>query len=117
MTLSFNSDSTTAYRAAPIKPKRGAYSIRVVIDPEGQPMTLKGRYAWMMRNLIEVGARGLTSIERPAPRISHYVFWLRKLGFVIETIDEAHGGSFPGSHARYRLVSPVTILQENGIVQ
>ncbi|WP_271896284.1 winged helix domain-containing protein [Candidatus Phyllobacterium onerii] len=104
MTLTPNRDSG--------KPKRGGYSIRVVIDPDGQPITLKGRYAWMMRNLIEVGDKGLTSIERPAPRIAHYVFWCRRLGFAIETIDEKHDGQFPGSHARYRLRSLVRILED-----
>ena len=38
---------------------------------------VKGRYAWTLAQLVAAGERGVTPIERPAPRWSHYVFWLR----------------------------------------
>jgi hypothetical protein len=42
------------------------------------------------------------------------VFKLRRAGFIIETVDENHGGPFAGTHARYVLRSQVTILREMG---
>jgi len=83
------------------------------IEPDGLPITVVGRDAWMIKQLLAVGDRGLTSIHNPAPRISHYVFKLRKAGLDIETIDEQHGGPFAGSHARYVLKSPDTVLADN----
>lgn len=67
-----------------------------------------GRDAWMLDQLLAVGSAGCTSLENPAPRISHYVFKLRtKFGLHIETVDEKHGGPYHGSHARYFLRSKV----------
>ncbi len=82
--------------------------------PDGFPITVTGRNAWMLRRLIDAGAKGLTSIEAPAPRNSHYIFKLRGFGFLIETVDEKHGGPFPGSHARYVLRSEVEVLSDSG---
>jgi hypothetical protein len=50
----------------------------------------------------------------PGPRWSGYVFKLRRLGILIETLHEQHGGPFPGRHARYVLRSPVMVLDQNG---
>lgn len=87
------------------------YNIRARILPDGKPMTLIGRDAWALEELLKAGERGCTPIDRPAPRWSHYVFKLRtKHGLVIETIEEAHGGQFSGTHARYVLRSNVEIL-------
>jgi hypothetical protein len=72
-------------------------------------MTIKGRELWALRELIRVGVHGLTSIERPAPRWSHYIFQLRARGLIISTIREKHGGEYPGHHGRYVLRSPVAI--------
>jgi hypothetical protein len=72
--------------------------------------TLKGREAWAMHALIQSGARGITSLSDPAPRLAHYVFCCRRNGFDIETITETHGGPFAGSHARYVLRSPVVLM-------
>jgi hypothetical protein len=72
--------------------------------------TVTGRDGWALHALIECGPRGVTPIDNPAPRWSHYVFKLRGGGFDIATIDEPHGGAFAGSHARYVLRSPVTVL-------
>ena len=70
---------------------------------------LSGRELWALRELIRAGARGVTPIERPAPRWSHYVFMLRSYGLDIETIREPHSGDYPGHHGRYVLRSTVAI--------
>ncbi len=63
---------------------------------------------------MDAGKRGCTPIDRPGPRWSHYVWKLRGMGFIIETIHEDHGGPFAGTHARYVLHSDVLVLQEVG---
>ena len=73
--------------------------------------TVRGRDAWALHEIIENGLLGVTPLDNPAPRWSHYIFKLRRAGFNIETIDERHGGAFAGSHARYVLRSPVTVSQ------
>lgn len=78
--------------------------------PDGEPQQVQGRDAWALLNLIEKGEKGVTSIDTPGPRWSAYVFKLRKAGVVIETQHETHGGSFPGSHARYILRSQCQLL-------
>jgi hypothetical protein len=67
-----------------------------------------GRDAWALGHLIVAGGAGCTPIEQVGPRWSHYIFKLRRTyGLNVETIDEAHGGEFSGSHARYVLRSRV----------
>ncbi|MFG1257322.1 hypothetical protein V5F79_08335 [Xanthobacter flavus] len=81
-------------------------------EPEGgSVVTFKGRAAWAFAQLIDAGERGVTPIERPAPRWSHYVFLLRRGGVSVETIDETHGGPYSGTHARYVLRSAVKVLE------
>jgi hypothetical protein len=77
---------------------------------DGHVLTFRGRVAWMVDRLIKVGERGTTSVESPAPRISHYVHQARKAGLYIETVDEAHAGAFSGKHGRYFLRSKVEVL-------
>jgi hypothetical protein len=72
-------------------------------------VSLVGREAWALLNLVEAGLAGCTPLTTPGPRWSHYVYRLRKCGFVIETIYEPHGGAFPGTHARYALRGRVVI--------
>lgn len=84
------------------------------IEPDGGIHEVVGRDAWALLNLLRAGERGCTPIDTPGPRWSHYIFKLRRQGFVIETIDENHGGPFAGTHARYVLRSQVTILGEIG---
>jgi hypothetical protein len=84
------------------------------IEPDGGVHDVIGRDAWALKNLLNAGPRGCTPIDNPAPRWSHYIFKLRRAGFIIETIDESHGGPFAGSHARYVLKSQVTVLFEKG---
>jgi hypothetical protein len=83
--------------------------IRASIDDKA-PQTFVGRFAWTLNELIGAGEKGVTPLERPAPRWSHYVFRLRREGVAIETITEAHAGAYSGSHARYVLRSKATVL-------
>lgn len=79
--------------------------------PDGQPFKLIGRFGWALKNLVDAGKRGCTPIDHPGPRWSAYVHRLRKdYGLVIETVNEAHDGPFPGSHARYLLHTEVEII-------
>jgi hypothetical protein len=64
-----------------------------------------------LAKLICTGLVGVTPIERPAPRWSHYVFKLRRAGIHVETVDERHEGAFAGSHARYLLRSALRIVE------
>ena len=78
----------------------------------GPVLTVRGRYAWTLGHLIDAGERGVTPIERPAPRWSHYVFILRdEIGLAIQTVPETHGGNFSGRHGRYVLKSDVQVLE------
>jgi hypothetical protein len=65
--------------------------------------------------LVEAGPNGITALEMSnwALMLGHYVWELRhKYGLDIKTIDEAHGGDFPGHHGRYFLRSQVEILDD-----
>lgn len=86
-------------------------SILVTIAGQPEPLRFRGRLAWALDQLISAGARGCSTVANPAPRWSDYVFKIRKAGIDITTIDEPHGGSFPGRHARYRLAVPVTVVE------
>lgn len=81
-------------------------------EKTARELTLKGRTAWALDNLIRAGDRGCTPIEHPGPRWSDYVFKLRRAGLSVETIDEKHAGAYSGTHARYVLRSPVRVLGE-----
>jgi hypothetical protein len=89
-------------------------SIIAKIEPDGHTQEVVGRDAWALLNLLRAGSSGCTPIDHPGPRWSHYVFKLRKAGFVVETVHENHGGAFAGSHARYVLHSRVSILEKKG---
>lgn len=78
----------------------------------GRTLKVKGRDAWALHALLRAGERGVTPIERPAPRWSHYIFKLRRAGLIVETIDEPHAGAYAGHHARYVLRSDVEVLEE-----
>ena len=77
----------------------------IVHDEDGtREIRVCGRFRWTLERLIEAGDKGCTPIEQPAPRWSHYVWILRhEHGLNIETLEEKHGGPFPGRHARYVL--------------
>ena len=74
-------------------------------------LTVKGRVAWALDNLVRAGARGVTPLDFPTGcRVAHYVFKLRRDGVGVSTVNERHAGAFAGRHARYVLASPVEIL-------
>ena len=73
-------------------------------------ITVDGRDAWALDQLLTAGRRGCTPIDNPAPRWSHYIWKLRRAGLVIETHDEPHGGTYAGHHARYELRSRLVVL-------
>lgn len=93
--------------------KRGGKYFLIAEIEDGPRVTVIGRDAWCLKRLIQSGSKGCTPIDEPAPRWSGYVHKLRKLGFYIETIHEAHEGPFAGTHARYVLHSPVSIVVES----
>jgi hypothetical protein len=78
--------------------------------PGGVVKRFEGRFAWTLLRLIEAGDRGVTPLESPAPRWSHYVYGIRREGVAIETIDEHHSGPYPGRHGRYVLRIPIEII-------
>jgi hypothetical protein len=85
--------------------------VYVAVEISGAIKILRGRHAWALFELISGGIVGVTPIERPAPRWSHYIFKLRRAGIIIETIDERHSGPFAGSHARYLFRSPLHVIE------
>ncbi|MDG2571244.1 hypothetical protein P7L87_27195 [Vibrio parahaemolyticus] len=105
--------STTAHEQR--KPSRRNPTIVLDVKVGEQALILNGREAWAMKELIASGEKGVTPIDNPAPRWSHYIFKLRGYGVTIETINEPHGGPFSGTHARYVLRSPVTIIRDKRV--
>ncbi len=88
-----------------------AEALRLELETEqGERLTLRGREAWAMHQLIRAGENGVTPIERPAPRWSHYIMQLRRRGLEIETVRLQHGGAFAGHHGRYVLRTPVKVV-------
>lgn len=94
-----------------------------VLNPENQ-ITPKfilslqhSRIREALDRLIEAGPNGCTSYEHPAPRLASYVHRLKQKGVAIATVKEAHGGPFPGTHARYILVSRVTVLSASAGIE
>jgi hypothetical protein len=86
-------------------------SDRILVQlPGGRVASFVGREAWCLRHLLAAGSKGLTTIDRPAPRWSHYVFKLRKAGLAISTDFGLHDGSYPGHHGRYRLETPLSVV-------
>jgi hypothetical protein len=78
--------------------------------PNGSQQSFRGREAWTLRHLIAAGEVGITTIDHPAPRWSHYIWKLRGAGLLISTAHEPHKGDFPGHHGRYKLETPVTVI-------
>jgi hypothetical protein len=90
-------------------PKNPVVSLTVELGGEIKKIT--GRDAWALSELISGGLVGVTPIERPAPRWSHYCWKLRRAGIHIDTIDEKHGGAYAGTHARYMLRSSLRVVE------
>ena len=83
-------------------------------SPDGTTFTVKGRDAWALLELVKAGANGCTPIDSPGPRWSGYVFNLKRThGLNIETRHEPHRGRFPGTHARYVLLSAVEVISRS----
>lgn len=88
----------------------GVTSIHVRLA-DGTEARFTGRVAWALAILHAKGLRGVTTLEiGTAPRWSHYVFRLRQAGIQISTEHEHHGGAYSGTHGRYRLAVPITVL-------
>jgi hypothetical protein len=82
---------------------------------DGATLTVRGRDGWALQQLIVAGLGGCTPLTHPGPRWSAYVHKLRRAhGLDIATLDEAHGGAFPGRHARYVLGEHLEILGASG---
>jgi hypothetical protein len=81
---------------------------------DGRVIAFQGRDAWALNQLMAAGAAGCSTFDCPAPRWSSYVYRLRKLGTVIDTVREPHDGPFAGHHARYFLRTQIRILQKTG---
>ena len=93
-------------------PKRLKATARVL--PDGMPFTVLGRDAWALIEFHNAGAAGCTPFSQSGPRWGVYVLNLRNnQHFNIETIHEARGGMFAGTHARYMLHSHVEIIETN----
>lgn len=94
--------------------KKHSMTFRVL--PDGLWQTATGRDAWALLQLTDK-PEGVTPIDTPGPRWSGYVFNLRQMGVVIETVHERHSGAFPGTHARYVLRCDIELLETSGEAQ
>ena len=83
--------------------------VTLSLSEQSRTFELQGRLGWTIAQLADAGPRGVTPIERPAPRWSGYVHELRGMGIQIETEMVAHGGTYAGHHARYRLACDVKV--------
>ncbi len=91
-----------------------AQVIEVLVRVGGaeQPQRFHGRLAWALHALADAGEAGCTPMTHPGPRWSGYVHRLKKQhGLRIESVPERHGGAYAGGHVRYRLRTPVTVLE------
>jgi hypothetical protein len=75
--------------------------------------TLTNWDAWTLLKLSEAGSRGFAASDAPpGSRVSHFIWRLRhKHGLTINCPREANSGVFGGTHGRYRLVTPVRIVE------
>jgi hypothetical protein len=85
--------------------------VELTVSLEGRDIRFIKREAWMLHLLMDRGERGVTTLEVPGVRMSHHVMKIRRKGIVVETVDERHSGPFAGSHGRYVLRSPITVLK------
>lgn len=98
------------------KSGRGKFQLTVLVHPDDplheRQFVVQGRPGWALNELVKASERGCSAADFPAGiRLAHFVYKLRhEHELLIETEHEAHGGPFPGSHAVYRLRTPVRIL-------
>ena len=100
--------------------RKSLLTVRARVLDGDTPRTIEaqGRYGQMLRELVNAGRRGVTSLEISswALRTSHYVDVLRKddrYRLRIRTDLETHhvDGMQPGRHARYFLETPVELIE------
>jgi len=87
-----------------------AYTIHSGHEPPRTVVVSGKRPNWFLDVLVAAGECGATSLEHPGVRLSDAVMKLRRAGFVIDTLDERHGGPFQGIHGRYVLRSNIQKL-------
>lgn len=81
---------------------------------EAKRVTIPGRFGWCLEKLIAAGDKGVTAFDEIGPRLSHYIFGLRRFhGLTIETRDERHGGQFSGTHGRYVLKTKARVVADD----
>lgn len=97
--------------------KRNVLNVTARLGHDGAIITAMGRDAWALLELLKAGEMGCTPIDHPGPRWSAYVFNLRQMGLVIETVHENHKGDFAGTHARYVLRSPIEIVAQSDLAR
>jgi hypothetical protein len=91
---------------------------RIGEGDETRSITLAGRFAWCLEKPVAAGERGITALDEIRPRLSHYVFVLRRrYGLTIETREERHGGQFSGWHGRYVLHTQTRIVARSDEAQ
>ncbi|MDG4717796.1 MULTISPECIES: winged helix domain-containing protein [Thalassospira] len=92
--------------------KHPKQTMRFLLPGAGWARVANGRVAWALAELLRAGKRGVTPIDNPGPRWSAYIFTLRtEYGLDIETVNEPHGGPYPGTHARYVLKSRIEVVE------
>ena len=92
--------------------KHPKQKMRFLLPGAGWACVATGRVAWALAELVRAGKRGVTPIDNPGPRWSAYIFTLRtEYGLDIETVNEPHGGPYPGTHARYVLKSRIEVIE------
>jgi hypothetical protein len=101
-------------RGTKLSPRRSRVLRVGLLDEAGNittTLTFDGRDAWALDQLIQASTAGCTPIDNPAPRWSHYIWKIRRVGIVVETHDEPHGGAYAGHHARYELRSRLAVIE------
>jgi hypothetical protein len=106
------STQSRAKRNALGQPEDRAPVVELQVQVDGLERKFVGPFAWTLNELIQAGNKGCAPIERPAPRLGHYVFRLRRNRVSIGTIAELPSGAHSGYHSRYRLASDVQVLKK-----
>jgi hypothetical protein len=94
----------------------GKLRTKFKIGDADRVIEVQGQEARALNALVAAGTAGITSLEVStwALRLAHYCFKLKKQGLIIECERERHGGPVPGKHGRYRLHTPVQIVEIRG---
>jgi hypothetical protein len=92
--------------------RKAIREMRVRIGAGGPERAFEGREAWALTRLLEVGEKGLTSIDEPGVRLAHYVMKIRRAGISVEMVREPNvSGAYGGNFGRYFLRTPLTVLE------